>query len=160
MREKLLHFSRCFQNSSFQSHSRRTLIFLQNFVQAEASREPRPGGKPNPNYLILCWAWQDARESRSLKSCPRGIHPHHLLVSTREEEMLAWWNLSWSIPPAHPRVAGSRGMGRGHGEAPGGAAAEGQPHPLHWPGRDAAGRDFQQLSEPAKQTRAKSSRVM
>lgn len=58
------------------------------------------------------------------------------------------------------------GLGRAPGEAPGltgksrGAGAEGQPAPAHWPGWDAAGRDFQQLSEPAKQTLAKSSRVV
>lgn len=94
--------------------------------------------------------------------------------------MLGWWTPIWNLPTRTPaRVQWERcrlwrglgdscggGVGRTPGGAPGltgksrGAGAKREPAPARWPGWDAAGRDFQQPSEPAKQTLAKSSLVV
>lgn len=88
------------------------MLFLQIFVQAGDSREPRPRGKPNPNPC--CFASHPLLGLAGCSGKPQILAQRgpsqHLLVSTGEEEMLEH---PTGTLGCHGRVAGSGGMGRG-----------------------------------------------
>lgn len=137
--------------TSLRNHGRRKMFFLQIFVQAGASRKPRPRGKPNPNPwcfashpllgLAGCSGKPQTLAQRGPSPPSPGFHRGRGDAGSFQRHTRVPWEGCWL-----------RGDGKG---VMGRSWRQGQPHAQHWPGRD-----FQPLSEPAKQTRAKSSRVM